>query len=71
MIATGCAWCLRQHVREEYEAVRPMADALAAAYPSLIRPEHMDLNAFLRAAELLYSHALEARAALASASFEP
>lgn len=53
--------CSRQHVREEYEAVRPVADALAAAYPDLIHPEHVDLGAYLGAVELLYSHALEAR----------
>ena len=53
--------CVRQHVREQYEAVRPIAEALAAAYPDLIRPEHVSLQAFLSAVELHYSHALEAR----------
>lgn len=52
---------VRQHVREQYEAVRPIAEALAAAYPDLIRPEHVSLPAFLSAVELHYSHALEAR----------
>jgi hypothetical protein len=50
-----------QHVLEQYEAVRPVADALAAAYPAHIRPEHVSEAAFLAAAELHYSHALEVR----------
>ncbi len=46
---------------EQYEDVRPVADALAAAYPAHIRPEHVGEAAFLAAAELHYSHALEVR----------
>ena len=42
-----------------------MADALAATYPGVICPEHVDLLAYLSAVELLYSHALEARRPLA------
>ncbi|KAK9845837.1 hypothetical protein WJX81_003855 [Elliptochloris bilobata] len=49
----------RQHVREQYEGVRPVAEALTAAYPALIPPEHVDLAAYLSAVELHYSHALE------------
>ena len=45
--------------------MRPVADALAAAYPGVIRPEHVDLLAYLSAVELLYLHALEARRPLA------
>lgn len=50
--------------------MRPVADALVAAYPALIRPEHVDMRAYLSTVELLYSHALEVRQPVASVSLD-
>ena len=48
-----------QHVRQQYEEVKPILDALVAAYPSYMQPDWFTLEAYLWAVQLWYAYAMQ------------
>ena len=52
-------WSSLQHVSDQYEAMRPLLEALVTAYPSIIRPEHVSHDSYLWAVMLWYAYAME------------
>lgn len=48
-----------QHLKEQYEALRPVLDALVRAYPPHIKPEYVTYESYLWAVELWYAYAIQ------------
>ncbi len=51
------AWL--QHLREQFDSLRPLLQALLQAYPGLLQPEWLTWEAFLWAVECWYAYAIE------------
>ena len=51
------AWL--QHLREQFDSLQPLLQALLQAYPGLLQPEWFTWEAFLWAVECWYAYAIE------------
>ncbi len=52
---------LLQHLREKFHALAPIFKTLCSAYPAFIKPELFEWGAYIWAAELWYSYAIQVR----------
>ena len=48
-----------QHIKEQYEALKPILDALVAAYPQHLQAAWFSWEAYLWAVQLWYAYAMQ------------
>lgn len=48
-----------QHVRQQYEEIKPILEALVTAYPAYMQPEWFTWEAYLWAVQLWYAYAMQ------------
>lgn len=57
-LLTSCVSNL-QHVRQQYEDIRPILEAMVVAYPAYMQPEWFTWEAYLWAVQLWYAYAMQ------------
>ena len=48
-----------QHVRQQYEEIKPILEALVTAYPAYMQSEWFTWEAYLWAVQLWYAYAMQ------------
>jgi hypothetical protein len=57
-MASHSALCL-QHIKEQYQGLKPILDALVAAYPAHLEAAWFSWDAYLWAVQLWYAYAMK------------
>lgn len=50
-----------QHIKEQYKSLKPILDALVAAYPTHLEAAWFSWDAYLWAVQLWYAYAMQVR----------
>ena len=62
---------LVQHIRNQYEELRPILTALEKAYPDYVLADHVSWDSYLWAVSLIYSYGMEVSSTLCSREVFP
>ena len=57
-VASRIVFCL-QHIMEQYQGLKPILDALVAAYPAHLEAAWFSWDAYLWAVQLWYAYAMK------------